>query len=699
MDHTGTELKDFRKQGKDETQRKKVNRPGRQDETGKRLKKTHHQSESFDIWPPSLDQVGQHEPEVCNLNKDSVQVEAKCVLSHSSRGRDKKTDQNNKTSRHKVGVRTFFQSRTLSDDGHSCSNSRDEDIFCSTDSPSNVCMDSGVLMGCTTDVQRCDVCQKVDCFYIVESLLKGRISPLRNRIEEEKSKSDQKFCVSKHHSAGKTIINHHLKPQREDLVDVLIQDLNEIDEVPFFDVDFPNELALKIFQYLGRTELGRCAQVSKTWKVLAEDQVLWYRLCQQEGFHSSTDIFEYPCWKAVLRDCRNKEHTLTMNWKNQDGTVIRLRYDLGKVLCDVHSCNEIVVAGYTSGDVRLWDIRTWDYAASHLEPALASSEPGSRPHVAFVRVNSTLAAAAYEDGTVDVWSTVCSQEPVHHFQHNQGVQALALALDTAAVATASASEVHLESPDENGYWKSAFHYDVQKQISFLQLVPDSGSSPTAVVTADDTVYVLKPHEEPRTLHTVYGNPVTSLDVSSCLAAFGVRSFGRLMNDGNKVLVHCLQTGQYLASLGNSAGDYTCINMRDSPPNLIVTGNKDRRVRVYDLRTSKSVSSLQSHHRSVSCAQMDDWKVVSGGTEGLVCVWDWRMGTKLWEMHIRYPVCHIRFNANMFVTAGIPDEKYPRGASIIDDDLTAHCRHRGTIYVYDFLLLPSSSEFCQYPMSP
>ncbi|KAK6306039.1 hypothetical protein J4Q44_G00229640 [Coregonus suidteri] len=40
------------------------------------------------------------------------------------------------------------------------------------------------------------------------------------------------------------------------LVDQFIQDLNEINYTPFFDVESPYELALNIFQYLSRTELG-----------------------------------------------------------------------------------------------------------------------------------------------------------------------------------------------------------------------------------------------------------------------------------------------------------------------------------------------------------------------------------------------------------------------------------------------------------
>lgn len=37
---------------------------------------------------------------------------------------------------------------------------------------------------------------------------------------------------------------------------------NEVNDIPFFDVELPYELALKIFQYLNCAELGRCAQVS-----------------------------------------------------------------------------------------------------------------------------------------------------------------------------------------------------------------------------------------------------------------------------------------------------------------------------------------------------------------------------------------------------------------------------------------------------
>lgn len=118
-----------------------------------------------------------------------------------------------------------------------------------------------------------------------------------------------------------------------------------------------------------------------------------------------------------------------------------------------------------------------------------------------------------------------------------------------------------------------------------------------------------------------------------------------------------------------------------------------------------MASLYAHHLGVTAVQADDWKIVSGGGEGLVCVWELRMRAKLWEMHNRWvmaslsptgqkcfqplpsqqptsdvlrgvrrhPVRHVRFNTSTLVTANIPDDKAPRGACITDDDLTAHRR--------------------------
>ncbi|XP_076846070.1 F-box/WD repeat-containing protein 8 [Brachyhypopomus gauderio] len=524
---------------------------------------------------------------------------------------------------------------------------------------------------------------------IAAGLLDGRTSPLMDRIQEERKR--RKRRVREDETPAPAL--RRTRPASK-LIDQFIQDLNETNDIPFFDVELPYELALKIFQFLTKGDLGRCAQVSKSWRVLAEDEVLWFRLCLKEGYHSGASVSDSPCWKSSLRDSCTTEKIVKYNWKNRVGSISHLQYELGKVLCDVSSCDRFIIAGYTSGDVRLWDTLHWDSGALYLKPAHTITDETPPPHASAVRVREGVACAAYENGCVEVWSTESGLEAIHHYQHLQRVCALDLCADGPVLASASGSEVRVDCPDDKGYWRTRCLTQLAKPVDGVLVVPGKRELPLVLAWAGDSAYLLdsrwrgeeeeEEDEGARLLHSVYGHPVTCLDVSTCRAALGVKSCGWGMYDGgNKIQVYSLETRQCELGLGNSPGDFTCVNLRDAPPHLLVCGNKDRRVRVFDLRSGSSVVSLYAHHLGVTTVQADDWKIVSGGGEGLVSVWEMRMGAKLWEMHNRHPVRYVRFDASSLVTANIPDEKSPRGACITDDDLTAHRRHRGAICSYDF----------------
>ena len=66
------------------------------------------------------------------------------------------------------------------------------------------------------------------------------------------------------------------------------------------------------------TQQSHCpifSQVSRAWRVLAEDAVLWFRMCRREGYHGDASVSDSPCWKSTLRDCRNSDKALCSNWK------------------------------------------------------------------------------------------------------------------------------------------------------------------------------------------------------------------------------------------------------------------------------------------------------------------------------------------------------------------------------------------------
>ncbi|KAB0369932.1 hypothetical protein FD755_017894 [Muntiacus reevesi] len=219
--------------------------------------------------------------------------------------------------------------------------------------------------------------------------------------------------------------------------------------------------------------------VSKTWKVIAEDEVLWYRLCQQEGHLPESSISDYSCWKLVFQECRAKEHMLRTNWKVGSGQ-------------------------YTSGDVRVWDTRTWDYTAPFLESEFEEDEPGMQPYVSFVRINSSLAVAAYEDGNA---------------RHKAGQAILKLGKKSLIISMAIISYTTSHAPN--------FHYIVKSEPpksiclkvgtmryfrinSALGYVLDEVHLP---YLGSNAVYVILHRDTYRTVHLVYFHTHVSYHMS------------------------------------------------------------------------------------------------------------------------------------------------------------------------------------------
>lgn len=79
-------------------------------------------------------------------------------------------------------------------------------------------------------------------------------------------------------------------------------------------------------------------------------------------------------------------------------------------------------------------------------------------------------------GTISVWSLMFGREPIHRYQHNQRIQALALGSEGATVATASGFEVKVESPNDGGFWQTTETFEIQKLVSLQATQLPSRSS-------------------------------------------------------------------------------------------------------------------------------------------------------------------------------------------------------------------------------
>ncbi|XP_052073277.1 F-box/WD repeat-containing protein 8-like [Mytilus californianus] len=490
---------------------------------------------------------------------------------------------------------------------------------------------------------------------------------------------------------------------KESYLDLFIADLDEINEIPFFDLTVPREVAIKIFEPLDLKDLCRCSQVSKSWKSLADDELLWCRICHKLGYEQDTDAVEKRKWKTVVRHHIEVERKLVYNWKNRLGSFTQLQHVHGGILCAVNSSGDNIVAGYTNGDVKLWNVsEQFDclYQPSNTSLVInENTEDGTIPnHVTHVGVSPTFVVAAYRQGNVDIWKTDegdCTV-PVHVIEchDRRGLRAVGIAQHSDLVYTISGpldiSFVHIcQECTEQGFNKTRA-INIMDHISASTILeePAAYSKPQLVIATKFHVNLYKTEDSNAdifshvtNIHNVIGSPVTCMDVRSSPSqlAVGLGSYGGAL-DPYRVKVYDANSGKLVSTLYNHTWTVTCVNIADSPDNLLTTGSGDRRVRVFDLRSENMTHLLSGHSSQVNTVQMDDIKIVSGGDDGFVRVWDLRMTKKLWEIHNRHPVKHCHFTKDRLILGNVPTSKMP----FVDEfESVTHRRYRGSIQIYDF----------------
>lgn len=504
---------------------------------------------------------------------------------------------------------------------------------------------------------------------------------------------------------SKKLRHHEKNIEKTRYLDLFIADLDEINEIPFFDLTVPREVAIKIFEPLGIKDLCRCSQVSKSWKSLADDELLWCHICHELGYEREAQAVEKTKWKAVVRQHVEHERKLVYNWKNRIASFSQLQHIPGGILCAVDSSGDNIVSGYTNGEVKLWNVgEQYDCLFQPSNTSLIINEAiedGTIPNkVTHMAVSPKFVVAAYRQGNVDIWKIEgkdsISPAQVIDCHDRRGLKGVEVAQNEDLVLTVSGphdiSFVHIcQGFNEDGFSKkkvinipertvSAKIFEEQKSYSKPYIIIGTDFK-INIHKTDDSQYGSDIFNHMINIHHLIGSPVTCMNARSSPSqlAVGLGSCGGAI-DPYRVKVYDLNSGKLLSTLYNHTWTITCINLADSPENLMVTGCGDRRVRTFDMRTESMTNQFAGHSSQVNTVQMDDMKVVSGGDDGFVRVWDLRMSKKLWEIHNRHPVKHCHFTKNKLIVGNVPNSTMP----IVDEfDSATHRRYRGTVQVYDF----------------
>jgi F-box and WD-40 domain protein 1/11 len=96
--------------------------------------------------------------------------------------------------------------------------------------------------------------------------------------------------------------------------------------------------------------------------------------------------------------------------------------------------------------------------------------------------------------------------------------------------------------------------------------------------------------------------------------------------------------EYRWSVGKVASHYLightdsvyCLQFDDEK---IVTGSRDRTLKIWDLGSYQCVRTMEGHEGSVLCLQYNDEVIVSGSSDMTVMVWDMKTGQKRGRLYV------------------------------------------------------------------
>ncbi|XP_019870810.2 F-box/WD repeat-containing protein 7 isoform X2 [Aethina tumida] len=379
---------------------------------------------------------------------------------------------------------------------------------------------------------------------------------------------------------------------------------------PQFQRDFisllPKELALNVLSFLDPKDLLRAAQTCRSWRFLADDNLLWKEKCKQAGIE---DVPRKRCsprcpsnmspWKAAYM----RQNLIEANWRSKPIRPPKMLkgHDDHVITC-LQFCGNRIVSGSDDNTLKVWSATTGKCLRTLV---------GHTGGVWSSQMSGSTIISGSTDRTLKVWDADTGVCIYTLYGHTSTVRCMHLHGKTVVSGSRDAT---LRVWDiETG----SFLHVLVGHLAAVRCVQYDGR---LVVSGayDYTVKVWNPETE-ECLHTLQGhtNRVYSLQFDGVHVVSGSLD--------TSIRVWEVETGQCKHMLMGHQSLTSGMELRN---NILVSGNADSTVKVWDIVTGHCLQTLSGpfkHQSAVTCLQFNSRFVITSSDDGTVKLWDVRTG--------------------------------------------------------------------------
>ncbi|CAO3683639.1 unnamed protein product [Rhizopus stolonifer] len=433
---------------------------------------------------------------------------------------------------------------------------------------------------------------------------------------------------------------------------------------PLLRIDFvavlPKEITLQIFSYLDAKTLCHAAEVSHTWKFIADEDSLWHKMCEQHidkkcekcgwglplldkkskiSIKSQSKVaqvspMQIACGPSLSqkRSLKRKRTTTTIqpsrqlkrpwkevyserltierNWRTRKYKLLSLQGHTNGVMC-VQFCeiSKRVITGSLDKTVKVWSLETGQLLRTLI---------GHTREVRALQFDDAKLVTGAMDNALKIWNYHTGQCIRTLEGHTGGV--LSLHFDSRTMASGSTDHtVRVWNFDLGECCTLVGHTQWVNSVRIClegkMLISSSDDASVRLwdLQSRSCVRVFQGHvgqvqmalPSPHGFrHRLNGSPDSPIIISSAL--------------DNTIKMWDITNGKCLRTLfGHIQGIWGL----DFDKLRIVSGSHDKTLRVWDAETGDCLYALEGHHGPVTAVKLSDTKIISASDDGEVKIWD------------------------------------------------------------------------------